>query len=230
MLRTYILNNRDYYEQAYSGGYGIQYPEGHVIRVFNKILKGDLGLPAKQGSRLFDFGCGNGTHARFFFENGFDVYGMDVSETAIAACKARLPEIQDQFFIAQPDPANNPELEQRFDVALANQVLYFLSPTDMRHSVDYLYHHMHPGAVLVATMVGTKNYYYNYATAQQDGLHRVELPTGKTLHIQFTADRDELIDKFRPFEPMHIGYYDSVIYEREGSGFHFLYVGRKPQG
>ena len=48
------------YEQK---GYGVEYPDGHVIRFYERILKYKLN---KTSGILLDFGCGNGTHAKYF--------------------------------------------------------------------------------------------------------------------------------------------------------------------
>ena len=110
---------------------------------------------------------------------------------------------------------------------LANQVLYFLSPDDLGATVQMLWEKTRPGGVIIATMMGSQNYYRDFVTASEHGLEQVDLPNGKQLFITFTDNRGSLIERFAPYEPMHVGYYDSVVSEREGSGFHHLYVGRK---
>ena len=63
---------------------------------------------------------------------------------------------------------------------------------------------------------------------QQPGaMRRVELGKDKVLYIHFTASSEELVEQFEPFAPLHTGYYDSAISSDEGSGFHYLYIGRK---
>ncbi|EOG9634088.1 hypothetical protein ACLMND_001537 [Campylobacter lari] len=44
-------------------GYGLQYPDGHVIRFYERILKYKLN---KTSGNLLDFGCGNGVHSKYF--------------------------------------------------------------------------------------------------------------------------------------------------------------------
>ncbi len=34
--------NLETYEKKYQNGYGIQFPEGHIIRIYNNIIKKNL--------------------------------------------------------------------------------------------------------------------------------------------------------------------------------------------
>ena len=53
-------NSLEAYTQKYDKeGYGLQYPDGHVIRFYERILKFQL---HKISGNLLDFGCGNGIH------------------------------------------------------------------------------------------------------------------------------------------------------------------------
>lgn len=60
-------------------GYGLQYPDGHVIRFYERILKYKL---SKTNGNLLDFGCGNGVHSKYFQDvtGGRDIktYGIDI--------------------------------------------------------------------------------------------------------------------------------------------------------
>ncbi len=44
----------------YSSGYGVLYPESHVIRFHRHILEYELGITE---GRVLDYGCGNRTHS-----------------------------------------------------------------------------------------------------------------------------------------------------------------------
>jgi SAM-dependent methyltransferase len=44
-------------------------------------------LKEKDASKILDFGCGTGRHVVYFAKRGFEVYGFDLSETAIEHAK-----------------------------------------------------------------------------------------------------------------------------------------------
>ncbi len=61
---TKMDNSLSAYTQKYDKeGYGLQYPDGHVIRFYERILKYKL---SKTSGKLLDFGCGNGVHSKYF--------------------------------------------------------------------------------------------------------------------------------------------------------------------
>ena len=69
------------YSMKYSSGYGLTVPDGHIIRIQRQILDYELHL---QGGDLLDFGCGNGTHAKWLREAGIitkldDLFYPDVN-------------------------------------------------------------------------------------------------------------------------------------------------------
>lgn len=54
-----------------------------------KVIAGRLG--ELNGSRVLDIACGTGKWLELLSARGAQVYGIDISELAIAACRARLP-------------------------------------------------------------------------------------------------------------------------------------------
>jgi 2-polyprenyl-3-methyl-5-hydroxy-6-metoxy-1,4-benzoquinol methylase len=45
------------YDGKYERGYGLNYPDGHIIRINEHVLKYELGVT---GGKILDFGCGVG--------------------------------------------------------------------------------------------------------------------------------------------------------------------------
>ena len=85
------MDNIKTYINKYQQGYGIVYPEAHVIRLYEKFLKFEMGIDRAEGQRILDFGCGSGTHLEYFLSKGFDVYGIDVIPQAIEQAQKKIP-------------------------------------------------------------------------------------------------------------------------------------------
>ncbi|KAB2952942.1 hypothetical protein F9B85_06640 [Heliorestis acidaminivorans] len=49
----------------------------------------------------------------------------------------------------------------------------------------------------------------------------------KDYYVNFTETKEELIDKFSMFNKVHVGYYDAMYREDEGSDFHWTFIGQK---
>jgi len=90
---------------------------------------------------------------------------------------------------------------------------------------------MRPGAIIYATMIGTKTWYYNHSIPEDDGLRVVSFERPrlnvKDYHINFTASKEELAVKFALFRKVHIGYYDTQFREDEGNEFFWTFIGCK---
>lgn len=222
------MNNTDAYTEKYMQGYGTMFPEGHVIRFYEKFLKYELGITGAKNENLLDFGCGNGTHAIYFQSKGFNVHGVDMIEQAIKVAKQRLPEkFGAQFLTITPGQSLSSLFDKKFDVILANQSLYYIGNSQLRTTLKEIDDLLKPGGVVFFTMMGSQNYYYPLSEKIEDGLSRVTLKgrLNETTLINFVTSEAELADKFSNFKPHFIGSYDCTM--REGSGFHYQYVGIK---
>lgn len=223
----YLAQNQTYYHKEFGRGYGHQYPESHVIKIYNRILAPELGISGARSERMLDFGCSTGANATYFASKGFDVYGVDISSIAIDKCRQSLPDIKDHFQVISPSPQEDDSFFNcRFDVIFSNQVLYLLSEDDFHMRLGTLSRHLKPAGVLIATMMGTKHYFHARSTPASDGLRRVALSDEPEdqFFLRFTESEDHLREQFALFEPLHVGYYDINLCR--DSGFHYVFIGR----
>ena len=225
------MSSTDYnakdYERRYQEGYGLVYPESHIIRVNKQILEWELGIKA---GKIFDFGCGAGAHLRYFAENGFVPYGCDTSPSAIERCKKLMPAYEAHFHVSEvnPDlPALAPGVE--FDVFMTNQVLYFLDDEGINDVVMQAHAITRTGGVFIATMMAPTCWYARYIKGKKGDFDVVDLDTPRQkgeLLINF-KQQSELKELFAPFVPLHLGSYGSQIRQEEGPTDHWLYIGVK---
>lgn len=81
------------WDKVYSEVFGGQwYPDEGVVRFNARFLQRRVGINAyekkREVGRVLDAGCGNGRHVIFFAEQGFDVWGLDISEKAVEIANA----------------------------------------------------------------------------------------------------------------------------------------------
>ena len=223
----YLTQNKTYYHKEFGRGYGHQYPESHVIKIYNRILASKLGISGAGSERLLDFGCSTGANTTYFASKGFDVYGVDISSIAVDKCRQSLPDIKDHFQVISPLPRENDSFfDCLFDVIFSNQVLYLLSEGDFHLRLGTLLRHLKPAGVLIATMMGTKHYFYPRSTPAGDGLRKVVLSEDPKdqFFLRFTESEEHLREQFALFEPLHVGFYDINLCQ--DSGFHYVFIGR----
>jgi tellurite methyltransferase len=78
------------------------------IYLFDQLLKGRY----DDCKKVLDIGCGGGRNLHWFLKNGYEVFGVDQSADAVAACKQLAVEL------APANPLNN------FNVTMADHLMF----------------------------------------------------------------------------------------------------------
>lgn len=225
-----MKKNKETYTEKYKSGYGLQYPDGHFIRVVSQILEYQENM---SGCTVLDYGCGNGIHMEFLEKRWHKskFYGLDISELAIDQAKKRLPMWAENF--RQCDSVPNLKTlfgDLKFDLVIANQVLYYLDDPDLKNVLEQIYDALNPGGVIFVSWMGVENFYYNLSTPiEGKKLRKVELNNRlkETSEINIKT-KEEFSSLFsNKYEKLHLGYYDQLIREDEGSTMHYFIVAKK---
>ena len=89
------------------------------------LLPGLLAMLGQPRGPVLDVGCGNGAIARALIAQGYDVYGVDASESGIAIANAVAPG---RFFVLDVSSGQLPEelAGKRFDVVISTEVIEHL--------------------------------------------------------------------------------------------------------
>ena len=214
-------------------GYGLQFPDGHVIRFYERILNFAL---QKTSGNLLDFGCGNGVHYKYFAQRsggGIRPFGIDIVPS-LAQIWHNDPLICEQdFHIISPNASFSHLFTQKMDFIFANQSLYYLTKENFATTLKELYDICNDGAIIFATMMASECYdLYQKSKPLPNGLTHIQgTPTNRMSedsYIRFTSDIDELKADFGLFEPLYWGDYTPInLYNFEGSSRHFIFIGRK---
>ena len=229
-LQKYLRENKEYWEK----GYEAPNVDHHIFRFFGRILKPEFNLP-RDHEKLLDFGCGQGAAVNFFHMNGFDSYGVDISEKDISIAKTRFPHINDKFYFCDVDPKKQTIYgkEDLYNVITAFQSLYYFSKSDFEVLMKSLYRQLAPGGIFFATMMGrqSKEFYDNSVPTEDEWLRKVDFKNKrysvKNYSMFFVEDEEDLISKFEMFRPIHVGYYAAKFRSDEGDGFHYTFCGVK---
>lgn len=226
---SYLKNTAEVWKKKYKS----DNVEGHVFRVFGRYLKNELSKLNRDTICALDYGCGEGAALEYLKNQDLSVYGVDISEVAISVCKDKMSDIADNFKVIEPEPKiKDCFFNQSFDLVISIQALYYMNNSDLEIRLQSIYEQMNPGGIIYVSMVGTKCYWYKNSVPMEDGSRLVSFNNGRykmSDHcMTFTDDESSLVKKFHMFEKLHVGYYDAVYLENEGSEFHYTYIGRKP--
>lgn len=105
----------EFYDKRYQEGYMEAWDQGKIQKV-KEILRS---MPLPQTGKALDFGCGNGVFTAILKEMlpAWDVWGTDISDTALQNAQKRLPSCQ--FFPLQ----NSAEYSGQFDFIFSHHVI-----------------------------------------------------------------------------------------------------------
>ncbi|WP_248925663.1 class I SAM-dependent methyltransferase [Paenibacillus hamazuiensis] len=157
------------------------------IYLFDQLLKGRIA----PDMTLLDAGCGEGRNLVYFLRNGYDVYAVDRSESAIEAVKelaSRLaPHLPEDRFAVEPLEKLS-YTNDSFDFVIANAVLHFAEDEDhFRQMVTELWRVLKPGGLFFARLASSIGI---EASIERISGQRYKLPDGSE---RFLVNEDQLL-------------------------------------
>lgn len=221
--------NKDSYDQIYAEKKTfLRYPADRIIRWHNMHLKKE-----KPAGTLLDYGCGSGNNMKFFLEQGYDVHGTDITESAVPLCVANGID-ENKITITPPNDDPLPFDDQSFDIIISNQVLYYIGgPVEIRNRCEDLNRILRPGGFVFFTMMSDKNYYVSegHASPRSDGLHELKIEGDHRLSgfhqvFRIVKSEEECEHLFDIFECLSIGYFDQSMLSLK-SNHHWIFIGKK---
>ncbi|MEP6706785.1 MAG: class I SAM-dependent methyltransferase [Pyrinomonadaceae bacterium] len=132
---------------------------GIDIYVFDQLLKGRF-VP---GMRVLDAGCGSGRNLTYFFRSGYEVFGVDESEGAIAQTRrlaaALAPRLPADNFRVEPVERmswENAGPDSGFDAVLSSAVLHFARDEQQWQAMlNEMWRVLKPGGIFFARLAST---------------------------------------------------------------------------
>lgn len=148
---------------------------------------------AKPGSRILDFGCGNGRLAEFLKEKYSEYVGVDVSQKLIDIAKQTYSSEKTEFIKINPKVIKLPFEDNNFDAIFSIAVFHHLPGKEYREKVvKELYRILKPGGKIIITVwdLWQKRFWkYHTEAVKNKILGRSELDWGD-LHIPFKAGEE----------------------------------------
>lgn len=176
------------------------YRKKRVKARVSDIVKESLWLLKKrEAKKVLDVGFGVGGHALFLAENGFDVYGIDISKTGkrIAEKKARDKKLSIKLKTA--DMKKIPFGDSYFDAIIAVYTIPHNTLCGLRRTISEIERVLRPGGILVATLLSKKDPRYGTGEEIEPGTFvKLDDPVESDVPHRFSDDR-ELNDLFSGF-------------------------------
>ncbi|MEK6280732.1 MAG: class I SAM-dependent methyltransferase [Acidobacteriota bacterium] len=128
---------------------------GIDIYLFDQLLKGRI-VP---GMRVLDAGCGSGRNLVYLLRSGYEVFGVDESEEAVAQTRriagTLAPHLTKENFRVGPVERLSAHSAD-FDVVLSSAVLHFARDEEhWQAMVDEMWRVLKPGGMFFARLAST---------------------------------------------------------------------------
>jgi SAM-dependent methyltransferase len=205
----------------------LRYPADWIIRFHNMYMKKNL-----PSGRVLDYGCGSGNNAKFFIDQGYEVFGTDITESVLPLIQENVGTTEN-FTIVPPDIDKLTYNDGFFDFILSNQVLYYLGSRERIQTICEEFNRcLKPGGVVFFTMMGSTNYYIvKHANKRTDDIYEIKIEGGHRLtgyheFIYIVRDEDHLKNLFSIFKCITVGCFDQRMFDMD-SNFHWLFAGQK---
>lgn len=102
--------------------------------------------------KVLDLGCGAGNNAKFLAESGFNVFGIDGSETAIEICQERFKKYKLKGNFICADFLDLPWPDNFFDLVVDRESLSHNCPNDIKEISRAIYKKLKKNGLLISFM------------------------------------------------------------------------------
>ncbi len=145
----------------------------------------------KQLQRILVPGMGYGRNAQLFRENGMDVTGIEISQTAINLAKNHYGE---SINIHHGSVTDMPYDAVLYDGIFCHALIHLLNQQERSKLLDDCYKQLRPGGYMVFSAVSTRS--PNYGTGRQVSRSRFEIMEGVKMFFYDTDSVKQAFGKY----------------------------------
>jgi len=165
--------------KKYANFYDLLYEDKDYQRECEFIRDAFDTYGTKEITSILDLGCGTGSHALIFADMGYNVTGVDQSETMLDIARAKAAEKNKNIRFQRQD-IRHLHLPQLFDAAVAMFAVmgYQTSNEDFENTLISVHSHLSPGGLLIFDV------WFGPAVLMekpQDRMKRIESPNKKVI-------------------------------------------------
>jgi SAM-dependent methyltransferase len=167
------INSRVWEDVYKQGKSNLNYPNSFLVSLSHHLFN-----PAKQ-RRVLDYGFGTGANLISLAHRGFEVSGVEVSETAVEIVNAKLKAQNLKADLRITSNNRIPHDDGFFDIVVAWQVLYYNTWETLRPAVKEIDRVLRPGGIFLGTMA-----------APGDASHLHSKPLGNSVYVSNIAGQE----------------------------------------
>lgn len=190
---------------------GMWCPDEGVVKFVARYIQRRVGIELyekKKGfKKILDLGCGNGRHIVFLSEQGFDVYGIDISAEAIEIASAWTTKIGLKANLRTGDIKELPYENDSFDVIISYGVLDHILFSDAKKAMQEIRRVCLPGGYIFVTLRATEDCEFNRGKRIENNNFILQEGYEKGI-MQHYFDQEEIKELFDGLEIFDIELYE----------------------
>lgn len=158
-------------------------------------------LKEQDGRIALDIGCGVGRHAIFLAQHGFNVTGVDLSQSGLDVARNAATQAGVAVELQIADFSTLPVADNSIDLVVAWNVIYHGDEDTARTALDEVRRVLRPGGLFLGTMISKRHNRYGDGTEIRPNTFVVDDDDEKAHAHFYCSDREliSLLDDFRLF-------------------------------
>lgn len=184
----------------------------------------------QDGSKILDYGFGFAQETCHFLKLGYEVWGLDISETGLKRANERiqaynLPLGKSHLELVNPAWDTLPYQDNFFDVIHSNQVIYFLADIEkIQALIKDFYRILKPGGKIYVSLLGTENSICSKGTKVGENIYIADWKD-ETRKWYVFPDKKAIEKAFEAFNIVEIGSFGNDYCGV--NGFHWVVLADK---
>lgn len=185
------------WEKLYAAGHKLTYPNDVFVTITHRLIS------PKDRPRALDYGFGSGENLLHLAKRGFQMSGIEVSESALKTTAGRLAEAGLQADLRIADGEKLPFPDASFDVVIPWQVLNYNTWKSLARVVKELDRVLKPGGIFLGAINAPGDYQQTHAKPLGDSLYELTASSQAGL-LTLVPERERLPEAF-PFPGLKVG-------------------------
>lgn len=214
------------WEQIFKSRVWGKYPSEDVIRFVASRFKN---VADRSKIRVLDLGCGGGAHTWFLAREGFDVFGIDGSESAISQTEALLTQEGLNANLTLGDFTQLDYPTEFFDVIIDSSSIQHNNFSDIRLIHRQIWNLLKPGGYFCGILINKQTSGWEDAESLEENTYTNfrKGPIQKDLLVHFFAE-SEVCEIMSRYEEVSLEKTTRTVNNGLDHYGHFVVNGRKP--
>ena len=221
------MSQKNEWEQFFSENAATEwYPSEVCVRALCSYRK-EFG---SAGKKVLDLGCGNGRHVWLAAKEGFDVYGIDLSENAITLAKEWMARDHLSYKdlrsgdISQPLPYE----ENFFDIVISYGALDHMPLTESTQALAHARRVLKPGGLVVLKLEANSSFTSDFGTRVAKNEVILDKPVEKGM-LQHFFDQIEIADFVKDLQTIKSFREDARRFDDLNTNYQsrWIFIGKK---